>query len=299
MVAPATGSSMSEGLLLVGHGSRSAAGQADMEALATGVSRARGARGVTVELGYLELCDPPAGVALDRLVERGVSRVVVLPLMLHAAGHSKSDVPALVLEGRHRHPGVVLTYGRPFGIDHALLEAARRRIDAVGGTGQPLALISRGTSDPDANGDAYKVARLLAECTSAPLVNVGFSGVTWPTVADCLDQLHRLGAERIVAFMWFLATGVLMDRIDTQLAAMAERAGVEMLSAGYLGRAPGVIDLVIERYREAASGPVWMNCDACSYRRPFPGLEDRVAQPLGVGHSHLAVAHRDGGHHHH
>lgn len=292
---------MREALLLVAHGSRSGAGQDDMRQLADLVATRPGLSGVDVELGYLEMSQPPAGISLDRLVERGAQHVVVLPLMLLAAGHSKSDVPAVVLEGRARHPGVALTYGRPFGVDHALLEVARRRIEAVGGTGLPLALVARGTSDPDANAEACKVARLLAEATGAPMANVGFSGVTWPTVPDALDQLERLGARSIVAFSWFLATGVLLDRIGQQLAAMAERTGAVVHDAGYLGPSEELADLVLERYREARSHDVRMNCDTCSYRKPFPGHEDRVGQAVGVGHSHLAAEHRAGssGHHHH
>ena len=292
-----------EGLLLVAHGSRSDAGQEDMRTLAALVASASELQGVAVELGYLEMSHPPAGESLDRLVERGAEHVVVLPLMLLAAGHSKSDVPAVVLEGRRRHPGTTLTYGRPFGVDHALVEVARRRIEEVGGSGLPLALMARGTSDPDANAEACKVGRLLAECTGAPLANVGFSGVTWPTVPEALDQLERLGVTRMVAFSWFLATGVLIDRIREQMADMSDRTGVEVLDAGYLGPSPDLAALVLERHREARGGAVRMNCDTCSYRKPFPGHEDRVGQAIGVGHSHLAAEHRrsgDGhGHHHH
>lgn len=292
---------MREGLLLVAHGSRSRAGEEETRRLASLVAGSPGLAGVGVELGYLEMSDPPAGKSLDRLVERGAEHIVVLPLMLLAAGHSKSDVPAVVVEGRMRHPGVSLTYGRPFGVDHALLEIARRRIEAAGAAGLPLALIARGTSDPDANAEACRVARLLAESTGAPIANVGFSGVTWPSVPEALDQLDRLGAKSLVAFSWFLATGVLIDRIRHQLAEMAERTGVVVHDAGYLGPSEELAALVLERHREARDEGVRMNCDTCSYRKPFPGHEDRVGQAIGVGHSHLAAEHRGGGggHHHH
>ena len=62
--------------------------------------------GVAVEVGYLEMSEPPAGAVVDPLVAAGCRRVVVLPLMLLGAGHAKSDVPAVVVEARLRHPGV-------------------------------------------------------------------------------------------------------------------------------------------------------------------------------------------------
>jgi sirohydrochlorin cobaltochelatase len=280
---------MPDGLLLVAHGSRSGGGRTEMEKLGARVADA--VAPLAVELGFLELADPPAGVALDRLVDRGVRRVGVVPLMLHAAGHSKSDVPAVVLEGRRRHPGVDVRYGRPLGVDGDLLALARRRVAEAGGLGLPLALLSRGTSDPDANGEACKAGRLVAEATGAPLVTVGFAGVTWPSVPEALEQLRRLGGRRVTAFAWFLATGRLLERLRSHYAEAAG-AGLEVVDAGYLGPCDEVARIVVARSREALAGAVRANCDACVHRLPFPGLGDRVGQPLGVGHSHLAAAHR-------
>lgn len=281
---------MPDGLLLVAHGSRSPAGQAEMRALADQVRAQR--RSLPVELGYLELCDPPAGRALDALVARGCDRVGVAPLMLHAAGHSKSDVPAVVLEARQRHPGIEVVYGRPFGVDHALVSLAAKRIAAAGGAGRPLALIGRGTSDPDANAEACKAARLVAESTGAPVVVTGFSGVTRPTVPESLDQLTRLADGPLAVFTWFLATGVLLDRIAGDIADLRRRTGLDVIEAGWFGPDPVVAELALARFDEAVGGRVRMNCDACAYRRPFPGIEGRVGQALGRGHSHLAAEHR-------
>jgi sirohydrochlorin ferrochelatase len=276
--------------LLVGHGSRSKEGRAELLELGELISRS--APEIAVEAGFLELSEPPAGAALDRLVSRGITRLSVVPLMLNAAGHVKSDVPAVVLEGRRRHPGVELHYGRPLGPDHGLLSLARRRISSAGGEGLPLALLARGTSDPDANGDACKAARLVGECVGSRMVVAGFSGVTWPGVPEALEQLRMLGADRIVCFAWFLFTGVLVERMKPDFASFSEQTGVEIIDAGYLGPAPALVPLVLERHAEALGGDIRMNCDVCAYRRPFPGLEDRVGQQLGHGHSHLALEHR-------
>lgn len=286
---------MPEGLLLVAHGSRSAAGQREMEQLAALVVAAA-PTSVLVDMGYLELSEPPAGLALDRLVAAGVDTVAVVPLMLLASGHSKSDVPAIVLEGRARHPHVALHYARPLGIDAVLVELARRRILDAGGAEAAVALFARGTSDPDANADAYKIGRLVTEATGAQLTTTGFSGVTWPDVPAALDQLHRLGAKRVVAFSWFLATGILLDRIGDELARFSSTSGVEVVDAGHFGPSPEIASLILARAAEAVEGGVRMSCDTCVFRAPFPGIEDRVGQALGAGHSHLATEHR---HHQH
>ncbi|MDP9440687.1 MAG: sirohydrochlorin chelatase [Actinomycetota bacterium] len=288
---------MSDAVLLVAHGSRRGSGQEEMWALRDLVAAAL--PGVDVDLGYLELSDPPAGPVIDGLVRRGATRIAAVPLMLHAAGHSKSDVPAVVLEARVRHAGCEIRYGRPLGIDHALLDLARRRIADAGGTGLPLALLSRGTSDPEANGDASKAARMVADINGSRAFSVGFSGVTWPTVPEALKQVAAGADGAIAAFAWFLATGVLIERMRGDFNDLTEETGIKVVDAGYFGPCAEVADLVVARATEALRVPVAMNCDACAYRRPFPGHEDRVGQALGVGHSHLAEDHRHEGHRHH
>ena len=281
---------MPEAVLLVAHGSRSSAGRDELLALAGGVAAARA--GTQVRTGFLEMSDPPASRVLDELLDGGAHDVTVVPLMLFAAGHAKSDVPALVLDARAHHRGARIVYGRPLGVDHALLALARRRLQAVGAQGLPLAMLARGTSDPDANAEAWRASRLLADMSETQLVVTGFSGLTWPTVTGALEQLRRLGARRIAVFSWFLATGVLLDRMRDEWEAFASATGVGVLDAGYFGVEPELVSLVWARVDEAAAGAVVVNCDVCAYRRPFPGVSDRVGMPLGVGHSHLAAEHR-------
>jgi sirohydrochlorin ferrochelatase len=288
-VNPARGAA-ADGLLLVGHGSRSEAGAAEMLALARLVGASL--PDVAVDVGFLEMTDPPAGPVLDGLAAAGCDRVVVLPLVLLGAGHAKSDVPALVLEGRQRHPDLHVHFGSPLGISRDLVELLGGALAGAGGSGLPLLLIARGTSEPDANGDAHKVTRLLGEWVGAPFVHTAFTGVTGPSVADGLEVFARLGFERMAVAYWFLCTGVLVDRARAEVAAFSRRTGVEVIDAGYLGPDPRLVPAVVERYEEAVRGIPAVNCDLCAYRAPWPGREDRQGQPIGVGHSHLAVEHR-------
>jgi len=280
---------MPDGILLVGHGSRSEAGRNELQQLARLVAGA--APEAAVELGFLELNDPTATRAFGRLVDRGAHHIGIIPLMLNAAGHAKSDVPAVALHARHDFPDVHVSYGRPIGVDHAALAVAHRRIADCGGAGLPLLVVARGTTEPEANADAYRVARLLAEFTRPPFVQPAFSGMTWPSVPEGLELCRALGAERLVAFAWYLSTGRLVERMQTQYAEFSARTGIDVLDAGYLGPDPALVGIVLDRWDEARRGAVQVNCDVCSYRRPFPGLEDRVGQPRGVGHSHLAATH--------
>lgn len=287
----------SDGLLLVAHGSRSAAGVAEARALEDAVVVGR--PDLAVAMGFLELADPPAGPVLDELVARGCRQITVQPLMLLAAGHGKSDVPALVLEGRARHPHVEFLFASPLGVVPELLAVATARLAAAGGSGLPLLVIARGTSDPDANGEAARAGRLLAEWSGAADLELGFTGVTWPSVPDALDRMARLGHRRIAVFSWFLATGKLIARACDQIADFTSATGVEVIDAGYFGPDPALVPVIGQRRDEAIAGDHRTNCDTCSYRAEWPGLADRVGQPRGVGHSALAAEHREGNSHTH
>lgn len=289
-----------DAVLLVGHGSRSAASDDEMGRLTELVGRAL--PGVMVDLGFLEMSDPPARIVIDRLVARGARRVLVVPLILLAAGHAKSDVAAIALAARDRHPHVEFVLAAPLGVRRAFVEILGKSVVDAGAGELPLLVVARGSSDPDANSDAHKAARLVAEWTGAPFVHTGFTGITRPLVPDALDVFARLGSQRIAVVFWFLCTGRLVDRARADMAAFAAATGVDVVDAGYLGPDPRVVPVVLDRVTRALGASAEILCDACAYRAPWPGLEDRVGQAAGVGHSHLAAEHShhhgDDGHHH-
>jgi sirohydrochlorin cobaltochelatase len=138
-------------------------------------------------------------------------------------------------------------------------------------------VVGRGASDPDANADLHKLARLLWEGRDWPLVEAAFVGITSPRVPEGLERLRRLGARRIVVLPWFLFTGVLERRIHSQAAAFAAaHPGVEVTVAGYLGPVAEVAALALQRYHQALAGAARMTCDLCVHRAPMPGFEHQV-----------------------
>ena len=274
-------------LLIVGHGSRSTAGVAEYWRLAE-VVRAQ-APELAVGCGFIELARPDLDTAIDSLIAAGATSVVASPLILLGAGHLKNDGPAALHRGRHRHPTVAFSYARDLGIHPHLLAVAEDRIrSAVAGddpAGTAVVLVGRGSSDPDANADLYKVARLLWDSRGLGMVEPAFVSLARPDVGAALDRCLRLGATRIVVVPYFLFTGVLVERIRDQATAWAEvHPAVDVRHGPHLGADPRVAELVLERYHEARDGEARMNCDLCVYRTALPGYEHRVGAPAGAGH---------------
>ena len=173
-------------LLLAAHGTRDQAGVAAFTALAERVAAL--AAPTRVAGGFIELSPPPLRDAVATLAGTDL-HLVAVPLMLVAASHAKGDIPAALARERTRHPGLRWTYARPLGPHPALLDLLAARIGAVAQDPAPAVLVvGRGTSDPDANAEVAKTARLLWEGRSYPFTETAFVSLTRPSVAEGLDD---------------------------------------------------------------------------------------------------------------
>ena len=286
-------------LLLAAHGTRDPAGVAGFQALAARVADLAGRDGIEVAGGFIELSAPPLRDAVASLANMGLAgqrsaRIVAVPLMLVAAGHAKGDIPAALAREQARHPGVSFAYARTLGPHPALIELLDARVAAVAGDTPPAVLVvGRGSTDPDANADVVKTARLLWEGRDYPLAETAFVSLARPDVAEGLERCRLLGARRIVVARYFLFPGVLPDRVAEQAAAYATAyPELDIRCADVLGDCDEIAALVYERYHEALAGDIRMNCDVCVYRIAMPGFEHRVGEPQHPhDHPHDAHAH--------
>jgi sirohydrochlorin cobaltochelatase len=266
-------------LLIAGHGTADAEGAAQFRQF---VKRVAGRAGVPVAGGFIELSEPPLTEAVAELLaglgDTGPRRLAAVPLMLVAAGHAKGDIPAALNRERARHPGLSTVYGRPLGPHPAVLGLLRERLAEAGaGPDTTVLLVGRGSTDPDANAEVAKVARLLAETTGVADVQYAFVSLAPPDTGTGLERGRLLGASHQVVLPYFLFTGVLPRRVAEQARAWAGgHPAVRVEVAEVLGDCAALADLVIERYREALAGDIRMNCDTCMYRIALPGHAHRV-----------------------
>jgi sirohydrochlorin cobaltochelatase len=285
-------------LLLVGHGTRDDAGVETYLEFVGRMQTRLAPRDVTVAGGFIELSAPPLKDAVRDLVEAGHRHLAAVPLVLVSAGHGKGDIPGAMQREQARHHGLGYRYGRPLGPHPRLLETVAERVDAALGEdareGTAVVLVGRGSSDPDANAEVHKVARLLWEGRGYEFVEPSFVSLAWPSVPQALDRARRLGASRVVVAPYFLFPGVLPERLTRQAREYARaHEGLDVRVAGVIGDCDALADVVAERYEEALAGDIRMNCDTCVYRIEMPGHEHRVGEPQRPHH------HPDDPAHHH
>ena len=184
---------MSLGVVIVGHGSREPAANAELEALVAAWTASRPGRDVTI--GYVELAQPPLATALADAGARH-ERVVALPLFLFAAGHVKNDLPLALETARAQQPRTTFGAARALGVHPLLAELVwERALAATPELADPavaaktaLVVVGRGASDPDANGDFAKLVRLAGEGRGLFACEPTFIGITRPLVDDTLER---------------------------------------------------------------------------------------------------------------
>lgn len=276
-------------VLFVGHGSRDAEGNEEVRQYIDRM-KANMPEHLLIETSFLEFEKPTINEGIDTCVEKGASHVYIIPIILLPAGHSKIHIPACIDEAKEKYPHIGFTYGRPIGSHETVLEILLDRIKEV--EEEPsdetaILLLGRGGSDPDANSELYKIARLLWEKSNFPIVEPAFIGVTDPSTEAGVERCIKLGAKKVIILPYFLFTGILIKRLEKMVESyQSTYTDHEIKLAGYFGFHSKLETILKDRTEEALQDNVKMNCDTCQYR--LDAMEH-------IDHHH----HHDHDHHHH
>ena len=270
---------MSTGLLIVGHGSRDPNANFEFESVVATYRMRRS--DLDVIHGYVELASPSLATALCELAQR-VHFVVVLPLFLFAAGHVKNDIPLALSQARENFPTVQFTVTNALGVHPNLIELtfvrARTALeDAAEAAKTAVLVVGRGASDPDANGDFYKVVRLLAEGREIGWVVPCFIGIARPLLEETLELIARARPKRIVVIPYLLFGGRLIAKIREHVDSFQARyPWIKTELTPHLGSDDRVFRLMDERLSEAMEGARPLPCDTCNYRVPVSAVTKQV-----------------------
>jgi len=224
-------------LVLAAHGSADPRSAANARAVANRIRFMR--PGLRVRVAFCELNTP-------RLVDVLTPDAVVTPFLLADAYHARIDIP-----GQIAKYGGAVRQADVLGEDDRLVSVLHERLAELGistldsDVGVLVAAI--GSTHPAANARTGQVARKLVTGTEWVGATTVFATGCGPSVADAAAALRRRGACRMVVAPWFLAPGLLPDRIAEHAAA----EGIPM--AAPLGAHRLVAETVLERFDEAVA----------------------------------------------
>ncbi|MEV0250889.1 sirohydrochlorin chelatase [Nocardia sp. NPDC050712] len=230
-------------LIAVAHGSRDPRSAATMAAVVAEIAAVR--PDLDVRLAFLDLSAPSVEQVVDAVAAQGHTHAVVAPLLLGSAFHARVDLPGLLDAARARHPQLRLTQADVLGPDARLIGALRDRVSEVLRPNPSrrlgVAVAAVGSSSAAANARTAEVARRLALRTGWH-TEICFA-TTEPTVTAALSRLRARGADELLVAPWFLAPGLLTDRLIT--------AAPDLPHATVIGAHHALAAIVWDRYDTA------------------------------------------------
>lgn len=116
---------MTQAVLLIAHGSRQAAANADLHHLAEVL---RGRSHPVVVASFLELAEPDIAAGGRACVAAGATRVVLLPYFLSAGVHVRRDLTAARDALAAEFPAVAFVLAEPLGRHPLLADVVEERV---------------------------------------------------------------------------------------------------------------------------------------------------------------------------
>ena len=232
-------------LIAVAHGSRDPRAAATINELLSRV-RSQHRDRLDVRAAFLDHCAPSLPQVLG-----SVDACVVVPLLLTAAYHSKTDIPARLASAQASLPRLDVRYAGTLGPHPLLLAALERRLRETGDFPRAqtsVVLAAAGSSDPAANAAIAALAARMRSAGGWRRVVPAYASAAGPRPDEAVRALRAADpASPVVVASYLLAPGHFADKIrDTALAAGA--VGVSAV----LGDAPEVAGVIMDRYQAAA-----------------------------------------------
>jgi sirohydrochlorin ferrochelatase len=218
-------------LVLAVHGTRSTSGQAVSAAVRDAV--AERLPGVEVVLGWADVLEPRLEVTLAR-----VGACVLVPVFMTVGFHVAQDLPHAV----HQSGGLAVTTPH---VGDAIIAAVAERLTEVDSRPEAVVLAAAGSRRPGSVAEVAAAAQRLSTILGCP-VTTGFVTSAVPSVPDAVATARGPGRHRVSIASYFLAPGMLYDRLAT--------AGADVVSAP-VGTHPALVDAIVDRYLATSTRP--------------------------------------------
>ncbi|MCY3007076.1 MAG: sirohydrochlorin cobaltochelatase [Planctomycetota bacterium] len=281
-------------VLVVGHGTRKPSGQQQLKELVEQMRRIEPSW--RIEASFLELAEPTIEQAIEFLSSQQVRRILVVPILLFTAAHAKSDIPDAVAQCAQKHGIEVVGQTTSLGTTQEVIALSNRRYHEITsqaqqrgcpqghcGYGHPqacaevcpmigkshrrvaLAMVGRGTSDPEALAHMRRVTELASQERSLAWVSTGFFAGGIPSVDELLAQAAAIpssvlassalttqnpACDTVVIQPHLLFEGELMDQLRARiLRCRQESPDRRWILARCLGADDGLAGVFIEFIR--------------------------------------------------
>lgn len=118
---------MKTGVIVLAHGSKVKTGNEGLFKIVD-MLREMG-KWEIVDACFLQLAEPGFSEVVKNIVEKGVVKIVVMPLLLFSGNHVLKDIPDEIENEKRKYPDVGFYYANNLGADKRIARIAADRID--------------------------------------------------------------------------------------------------------------------------------------------------------------------------
>ncbi len=255
------------------------------------------ARRLAGQLGHdVETCDlegpgEPLRLVVRRVVDRGATRLVLLPLALGGPGPPDPRRVDALTAALGAWPFLRIHRGRPLATDDVARMLGDRAREAAGSLtgergrpGEVVVVIATGDgANPAGNAEVAKLARLVYEAHRFADVAYAFVGLTTPSVGEVIARWARFGARGIVVVPHLLFDRPTYRRLVLQARTGGAAASIEVAVARSLDAHPALVWALIRRHLEALSEATPLAAEAGG---TVPWVNPELLRVLEHAHGH-------------
>ena len=209
------------GILVVGHGTRDALGQAEflqaVEQLRESMPQ------LHVGGCFLELAEPNIDAGVRALADKGIRHFIAAPLLLFAAGHAKRDIPDAISAAASQYGDMQWQMAAPLEDHPAVLNLSQRRCQSpLAASPFPieetlLIFIGRGSSDDEAVAAVHQFAASRADISKYADYRTCFLAAAQPTLDEAIAWAIAQPQPGVIVQPHLLFHGRLIEDIRTRV----------------------------------------------------------------------------------
>ena len=136
---------MTEGVVLLGHGSRREEANEEIRQLTGMIQKADNNR--LYETAFLSIGHPYLADAIENLIKKGCVKIIVMPMFLVTGNHIDSDIPNKILLQKTAHPNIEFVLAKHFGSHPGVINIVQERIKEASKVGSQRSVNSRQRSE--------------------------------------------------------------------------------------------------------------------------------------------------------
>ncbi len=116
-----------KGVLVIGHGSRAEGTKEIFQKTVDELGKKM--KEDIVEGCFMELSEPLIPETVDKMYEKGVRNITVLPYFLFPGIHILKDIPEILRSKKEEHEGLEIELASPICYDDKLVEILKERVE--------------------------------------------------------------------------------------------------------------------------------------------------------------------------